>query len=155
MWIAAMGMVYVFFSDRIAKQFNPNQSPQSQMVGSTMQVTLAQNRNGHYVTNGTINRIPVTFLIDTGATDISIPIEVAKELHLTKGKPIRVNTANGVITVYRTLLDKVAIGSLSLDNLKANINPHMHGSVLLGMSFLRNLDFEQQGKTLTLTGPAQ
>ena len=62
-----------------------------------------------------------------------------------------VSTANGNITVYSTMLDEVSIGEIKLFDIKANINPHMHGGeILLGMSFLRDLSVTHAGDQLTI-----
>ena len=96
----------------------------------------------------------VDFLVDTGASDVSIPASVANGLGLVRGTPFYVHTANGTITVYRTRLDSVTLGSIRLENLNGSINPNMGGdSVLLGMEFLKRLDFTQSGKELTLIKP--
>lgn len=154
-WIIAMVALYAFFSDRIAEQINPNRSPESQLIdSSSARIVLKRNRYGHYVSNGVINGRAVTFLLDTGATNISIPARLARELGLERGAPAQVQTANGVVTVYRTTLDAVAIGDLLLNDLRAHINPHMDGDILLGMSFLKNIRFEQNGNELTLVGPS-
>jgi len=82
----------------------------------------------------------VRFLLDTGATDISVPGALANRLRLTPGKTSYASTANGTIKVYGTRLDSVALGGLSLANVSAHINPHMQGdTVLLGMSFLQHI----------------
>lgn len=154
-WVGILALLYVFFSDEIERQVNPNRTPESSLLdGGVAQIVLKRNRYGHYVANGAINGREVTFLLDTGATNISIPAAVARQLGLQRGAPVQVNTANGVITVYRTRLDRVAVGDLSLNDLNANINPHMDGDILLGMSFLKNIRFEQSGDELTLVGPA-
>ena len=46
---------------------------------------------------------------------------------------------------------RVALGGVRLGGVRAHINPHMSGEeVLLGMTFLRHLEFVQQGRKLTL-----
>ena len=154
-WIIIFAVLYVLFSDQIERQINPNRSPHSQLIGGEeAQIILKRNRYGHYVSDGSINGASVTFLLDTGATNISIPASIARRLRLKRGAPVNVNTANGVITVYRTRLNSVSIGDLLLTDLKANINPHMDGDILLGMSFLKNIRFEQNANELTLVGPS-
>jgi len=52
------------------------------------------------------------------------------------------------------VVDEIRLGSLRLGPVRASINPNFTGkAVLLGMSFLKELDFSQQGNTLTLTYP--
>jgi predicted flap endonuclease-1-like 5' DNA nuclease len=38
-------------------------------------VVLRRNRMGHYVARGSINGAPVTFLLDTGATAVALPLD--------------------------------------------------------------------------------
>jgi len=106
---------------------------------------------GHYLANGEINGRPVTFLLDTGATDISIPALLAKDLGLERGAARRYQTANGTITTYGTRLETVRLGGIVRRQVRAHINPGMRqGEVLLGMSFLKHLEMVQRGNQLTL-----
>ena len=60
-------------------------------------------------------------------------------------------TANGVVTIYQTRLNSLTIGEIELYNIDASINPAMNaGAILLGMSALGQIEFSQQGDTLTL-----
>ena len=100
---------------------------------------------------GQINRQPVEFLLDTGATDVVIPEAIARQLNLRVGRPHLASTANGTITVYSTIIDELGIGDIILYNVRASINPAMRPpSVLLGMSALKQIEFIQKGDSLTL-----
>ena len=91
------------------------------------------------------------FILDTGASDVNIPRATAQRLGLRGGHPSYAHTANGTITVYKIRLDSVQLGDIRLTDLEGSINPSMEGQhVLLGMSFLKQLDFKQSGKNLTL-----
>lgn len=151
-WILFLGLSTVFFNNYLEKQNNPNTIIQTQDgPGDSIEVILQQNRYGHYITNGKINGKSVTFLLDTGATTISIPDRTAKRLDLNRGFPMSARTANGTITVYNTKLDKVAIGPIVLHGLRGDVNPHMSGDeILLGMNFLKHLELIQRGKQLML-----
>ncbi len=154
-WIAALVLLFLFFEDHLDKLYNPNPAPVSvTLEDGGARVVLVRNRYGHYVAGGNINERPVDFLVDTGASDVNIPSAVAKKLNLVRGAPFYAHTANGTITVYRTRLDSVEVGGIRLENLNGSINPNMGGdSVLLGMEFLKRLDFSQSGRELTLTKP--
>jgi len=150
-WLLLLAMLTFGFNNYLDQQNNPNQNIATEWNHNTAEVRLKQNRYGHYVANGQINNIPVTFLLDTGATLISIPEQVAKKLHLKKGYPRQSRTANGTITVFDTRLDSASIGAIELKNIRASINPHMNGNeILLGMSFMKHLEIIQKGKELVL-----
>lgn len=153
-WIAAFVLLFLFFQDSLKELYNPNTAPTSETLDGSVRVTLLRNHYGHYVASGSINGEKVNFLLDTGATDVSIPALVADRLRLARGAPFYVQTANGTIAVYRTHLDSITLGDIHLENLGGSINPHMEGdSILLGMNFLKRLDFSQSGKELTLIKP--
>lgn len=151
MWIALMIMLFFLFGDLLERDYNPNKKVTSQQSGEQRTVTLKRNRYGHYVTQGTINNHSVTLLLDTGASDISIPEKIAKKLNLKYGREQRYQTANGIIIGNLTMLNNVSIGNIKLRNVKASINPKMKGDeILLGMSFLKFIEFTQRGDTLIL-----
>ncbi|MBQ0725533.1 MAG: TIGR02281 family clan AA aspartic protease [Cycloclasticus sp.] len=151
-WIGFLAMLVIGFDRYLDKRTNPNERPEAVYTADgSAEVTLIQNRQGHYIADGKINGHWTTFILDTGATKLSIPGKLAKALNLTEGRAERARTANGDIVVYRVTLDTVKLGSIELRNIAAHINPHMEGDqVLLGMSFLKHLDLLQKDKQLTL-----
>ncbi|MGH8558816.1 MAG: retropepsin-like aspartic protease family protein [Methylococcales bacterium] len=155
-WILFLALLTLFFNNYLERQTNPNTELQKSLgPDGSYQVSLTRNRYGHYVTSGLINGRPVTFLLDTGATNISIPEGVARRLGLERGAPQSVITANGQITVYSTEIDSVAIGPLEIRGLRGGINPHMSGDeILLGMNFLKHLEIIQRGDRLILKKPS-
>ncbi len=151
-WVLIFGMLVWFFGILEKNKRNPNQNVATQILsGGEKQVVLKSSRYGHYIATGKINDSKVTFLVDTGASHVSIPERVAKKIGLAQGAPMLVSTANGTITVYATRLAEVSIGDIKLHDIKADINPHMEGDeILLGMSFLRDLSITHQGDQLTI-----
>ena len=150
-WVLGLVLLSWFFSNYLKHQQNPNQQVHSYRQSGATQVVLQRNRDGHYVASGRINGQPVTFFLDTGATMVSIPGHLAGRLSLVKGPVYRVATANGDVPVYSTMLNEVQLGGIKLKHVRASINPSMQGDeVLLGMSFLKQLDFSQEGDQLTL-----
>ena len=151
MWLLLLGLLTVFFNDFLEKQHNPNQQIASVQRDGQQELVLQRNKYGHYVASGMINQQPVVFMLDTGATDISIPLKVAKRLGLQPGRAVTYQTANGPALNYATQLDSVSLGNITLYNLPASINPNVNqDDVLLGMSFLKHLEFSQKGNILTL-----
>ena len=142
----------IFFNGVLQSQSNPNSEPEfSETDNGIKEVVLQRNRQGHYVANGTINGVPVTFLLDTGATDVAIPAAIARKAGLKQGYISQAATANGIIQVYSTTLDELQLGNIRLHDIKASITPSMGGeTILLGMSALKQVEFTQRGSNLTL-----
>ncbi len=119
---------------------------------SDLEVILNRQSSGHYVATGTINDYPIKFLIDTGATLVTIPGELADRVGLVYGSTKTVSTANGQGRGYTTTLDRVEIEGILLHQVKAIILPDMGEveQVLLGMSFLAAFELVQKNDTLTI-----
>ncbi len=150
-WIAFLGILFASFNHLILQRANPNQHIVTNIEGTQKEIVLQRNVFNHYVTSGTINGQKVTFLLDTGASDIAIPESVANDLGLSKGRTIMIKTANGNTKAYRTRLDSAAIGEIKLYDLSATILLNITGEeVLLGMNFLKHFEIIQKGKTLTI-----
>jgi aspartyl protease family protein len=150
-WLLILGLLTVFFDGLLGWRENPNQRLQSSVENGIREVVLRQNSQGHYLAPGTINGHPVVFLLDTGATSVSVPAELGERLGLSPGPAEPVTTANGVISVYRTLIEQLELGPIRLHEVRAHLNPHMEADVvLLGMSAMRHLELVQRDGTLTL-----
>ena len=151
-WILLIVFLVMFFNRWLDHQRNPNQQVASSISGNGVrEVELKRNRMGHYNVTGSINGHTVEFMLDTGATDIAIPASVAQEIGLQKLGRMEFNTANGVAYGYATRLNDVRVGDIVLHDLSASINPNMDDDiVLLGMSFLKKIEFTQRGDTLIL-----
>ncbi|MDH3343503.1 MAG: retroviral-like aspartic protease family protein, partial [Gammaproteobacteria bacterium] len=76
---------------------------------------------------------------------------IADQLQLQRGVAIQVLTANGEVTGYVSKLDSVAVDGIELKEVRAIINPGDDSDViLLGMSFLKKIEFTQRGDVLIL-----
>ena len=150
--VLALALLTALFGGWLDRRDKPNQSVAGVVrENGANEVVLLQNSAGHYVAGGLINDQPVTFLLDTGATSVSVPESLAHRLGLARGAAYETHTANGVITTYATRLHSVAIGNIARQNVRAHINPHASGDeVLLGMTFLRHLELTQRDRELTI-----
>lgn len=150
-WIAALALATYWFGNWEEQRDNPNRQPQSVHGEGYIEVRLASSRGGHYVLDGQIDGRSVTFLLDTGATAVAVPQQLAGELGLQPGAPVQIRTANGTVTGARTRLASLQLGDIQLHDVAALITPGMEGDeVLLGMSALKQLEFTQKGGTLVL-----
>ena len=151
-WVTALALLTLYFSGLLDQRHNPNQQLQTARSESgQVEVVLERNAYGHYVAIGAINGHPVEFLVDTGATYLGIPAAVARRLQLKRGVASSSHTAAGVVRSYLVKLDSVRLGGIERYDVMASVIPDMPGEgVLLGMSFLKDLEIRQSGTTLTL-----
>lgn len=150
-WLLALGLLTLYFSQWLDKRQNPNSRPVAMSEEGVNQVILQRNYQHHYVASGTINGEAVTFLVDTGATTVSVPAHLAEKLRLQPGAVQMTNTANGVIETRATWIDELRLGTITLRNVRASINPGMRSDdILLGMSALKTIEFTHRDGTLTL-----
>lgn len=122
--------------------------------GVNSPVHLYADSRGHFYGKLNINGASLKYLVDTGATGVSLNSGDAKyaKIDYEKGKKAFSNTANGRVKVYLVTLNTLKIGTIVLNNVKAVI--HEGGSpsnVLLGMSALNRLDMKRENSRLTLT----
>lgn len=146
--VLVLGLLTLFFNGNLDQRNNPNRQLQ---VAPGAELILKRSSNGHYIFPGTINHKPVTFLLDTGATYVSIPAHLGEQLGLQAGVRQQVITANGTVETRATRLDELAFGPFRIQNLSASLNPGMRDAyILLGMNVLRHIEFTQRGDTLIL-----
>ena len=111
LWVAALGLLgglYLLFS-MLENGTGTSTVSSVDSNGSTM-VILEQDRNGHYEAEGQINGQSVTFLVDTGATDVALPESKARALGLEFGPRVKVMTAAGPANAWVTRLDEINVG---------------------------------------------
>jgi len=107
-----------------------------------------------YTTVGSINGLTVTFLVDTGASQVALNANEARRLGIdfrVSGTPTAVDTASGVARAWAVTLDSVKVGSLEMRNVGAVV---LEGSTpqhaLLGMTYLGQLEIDNDGRLMTL-----
>ncbi len=127
-------------------------SPYKQRKSST--VIVSSDARGMYLTVGSINSLPVSFLIDTGATTIAMNSIEAKRLGIDfrmSGQEMMVGTASGNTKAYGVILNKVTLGAITLNNIPAVvIVGRFPVQTLLGMSFLGQLDIQRTGNVMRI-----
>ncbi|MBQ74311.1 MAG: TIGR02281 family clan AA aspartic protease [Gammaproteobacteria bacterium] len=135
----------LFRSNRIASEFKKPE---------VVSVSVQMNERGQYITMGSINGRPVSFLIDTGANIVAMNSEMAKSLgiDLSGGKEAASNTAGGVIRSREITLESVQVGEIIVTNVRiAVLEGKFPTEVLLGMSFLKSVKMQENAGLMVLT----
>lgn len=128
--------------------------PGQPMVSGEGVFTLRQSNDGHFNVTGLANGKRIRFMIDTGASDISLSPADARRLGIDPGTlnyTKRYQTANGMVRGAPYRLKTLSVGPVEFRDVTVSVNEaDMNGS-LLGMSFLNRLaSFEISGQTMTL-----
>lgn len=143
-WLMLGGVVWLFMDGWVTRQANPNAELAQVAVADS--VVLKRNAGGHFVAPGRINGVAVNFLVDTGATGVALPADVAHRVWARPGGPVRTATASGLTTAYATRLETVELAGLAARDVAGVIVPDMPGdTVLLGMSFLSRFAVRMEG----------
>lgn len=149
-WLAAVGLLAALTALFQAMQRSSGGIVHSVNESGRAMVVLERDRSGHYLAPGKINGHDVTFLVDTGATDVALPEATARDLGLEFGPQVVVMTAAGPVAAWRTRLHRVTVGSITLRNVRATITRAPMEEVLLGMSFLKYFTLRQQDGQLVI-----
>jgi len=118
------------------------------------EVRIPRDNRGGYTTVGSINGRTVDMLLDTGASSVAMSSVEAKRLGLQywlNGEKTVISTASGYARGFNIVLERVQVGSISLNKVDAIVveggSPR---EVLLGMSFLNRVDMKNSGNVMLL-----
>ncbi len=138
--------------------FNPiigNIAPSLAQNNENGTVTIYSGQNGHFVVNALVNGSTVQFLLDTGASDVVLTQQDAKNAGIDTSKlsySSVVQTANGITSTASIIIDQVQVGSIILQNVEAAVGQNGLDTSLLGMSFLTRLgSYNVTAGTLTMS----
>lgn len=117
------------------------------------EIIMAAGPGGHYTPEGAINGRTVRFMVDTGATLVSIGQAEAARLQLDLSGATRgtTQTANGPVPVQIVVLDRVRVAGVEVSNVGAAIVPQTLPYVLLGNSFLSRFQMRRDNDVMQLT----
>ena len=125
-------------------------------LGSSTATTLVlqADERGHFIVTAAINGIPVTALVDTGASSIAMNLSDARRagVNLSGARRVRILTASGAREALLVQLGTVQVGDIVVNDVEATLSERDELPItLLGMSFLKHLDMYRIGASLTLT----
>jgi aspartyl protease family protein len=120
--------------------------------GAGRHIVIAAETGGHFFVSGLINGHTVRFIVDTGATSVSLSEAEAERIGLDykSGKLGYTNTANGVAIVHKVRLASIRIGDVQVYDVDATVLPASLPYVLLGNSFLERFQMRRENDLMTL-----
>ncbi len=117
-------------------------------------VVVQVNKYNAYQLQGLINDTPVQMIVDTGASLVSVPHQIADQLHLGCDSKVPLHTANGMTLACTGNIKTLQIGSMLLHNIEATVLPNDDSTlVLLGGSALKHLNVEQHHGEMRISEP--
>lgn len=115
-------------------------------------ITLTSDSAGHFKSQGSINGQLMQFVVDTGATVVSIGRADAERMGLAflGGQPVQMQTANGTAQGWRIQLQSVRVGDVEVFDVEAVVTPTAMPMVLLGNSFLNRFQMHRVSDQMVL-----
>ncbi|HWA12640.1 MAG TPA: retropepsin-like aspartic protease [Burkholderiales bacterium] len=120
------------------------------LASGAHEIVVAADRNGHFYLDGSINGTPLRFMVDTGATYVSVGTAFARRARLPRGAIGYFSTANGSVEGEVVKGQAVRAGPYELTGLSVAVMPAGGEEGLLGQNFLRRFDVSQSGSELRL-----
>jgi aspartyl protease family protein len=147
-WALLAGVLFAVFKwleERERAPLQPYTTDNGELV-------IPRHRDGHFYVPGEVNRVPVQFLVDTGASAVSISDDQAQQARLPQGRPITLQTANGERPGRIMHNIPVRVGPLSFN--QTTVVTGLVGlpanQALLGQSFLRQFDVQLRQHDMVL-----
>ncbi len=125
-------------------------APDDGATKSNLPLILKQQGNGHYFVGGAINGKALTFVVDTGASVVSLPRSLAYQANMSCKDQVTMQTANGSSFGCTGIIARLKIGQFLFKDVPAMIAPNL-GQPLLGMNVLQQFRIEQDNGEMRLT----
>lgn len=120
------------------------------LADGRQEIVIPVSRDGHYYLDGAVNGVPLRFMIDTGASYVSVGAEFARSAGLPEGIPGYFSTANGTVEGRVVRNQTVKADVFELSGLTVAVMPAHDGEGLLGQNFLHHFEVSQSDGTLRL-----
>lgn len=131
-----------------AKTVSPEGKPSPALVAKPFIVPISP--DGHFHMSGTVNGEPAEFMVDTGASMVSVSSAFAGRAGLQGGKPAAFRTANGVIQGRVISGVNVQAGSMLVTGVEVVVGPGDDRLVLLGQSFLHYFEITMDARQMVM-----
>ena len=143
--LALVGIVF-FAADRLTR----TPTVVHAVTDGRQEISIPAARDGHYYLEGAVNGVPLTFLIDTGATYVSVGEEFARKARLPEGVTGFFSTANGTVEGKIVKDQVVEAEGFKVSGLSVAVTPLGGKKGLLGQNFLRRFEVSQSAGVLRL-----
>ena len=119
---------------------------------ASREIVIPASSGGHFMTNGSINGKSAQFMVDTGATLVSVGKTDAERLglDLSTARQGVTQTANGPVPVQIIVLPRLRVGNVEVSNVGAVVMPSSMPHVLLGNSFLSRFQMRRDNDVMRL-----
>lgn len=143
-WIVIMGLLYVAMNHYL--------KPKPLIVTASGDLVIPRARDGHFYAAGAVNGKPVNFMVDTGASQVTVSEQFAREAGLSGGVATVFKTANGDMQGRIVTDVPVTLGPLDVSGVRVAVGfiGHEVGDALLGQSFLAKFEIVLQKDQMTL-----
>lgn len=136
--------VYAFKNDAayIGQRFMGALSPTQGVARDDGTLSFDAGPDGHFRVQALVNGGRVTFMVDTGASDVVLAPDDARRIGIDPATLVFdrfAETANGTVSGAAIRLDSLVVGSIEMNRLPATVNGADMSESLLGMEFLSRL----------------
>jgi aspartyl protease family protein len=152
--VLLVGYSYRFEIRRIGERLLAELAPATGLRTGPETVSFRASDDGHFHVDASLRGVTVPFLVDTGASVVTLTPADARRIGLDPDKlsySAHFQTANGTSFGAPVVLPEIRIGPITIDNVRAAVNRTPMAESLLGQSFLDRLTaFRVSNGTLTL-----
>lgn len=143
-WAVVMGSLYVAMNHYL--------QPGQAVVSANGDLVIPRSRDGHFYAQGEVNGQPVKFLVDTGASLVTVSHRFARKASLPRGEPTVFKTANGDLSGSIVSGVAVSVGPMAVSRVRLGIGleGQDEDAALLGQSFLSKFDVVLQKNQMIL-----
>jgi aspartyl protease family protein len=143
-WAVVMGSLYIAMNDYL--------KPRQAVVSSNGDLVIPRSRDGHFYAQGEVNGQPVNFLVDTGASLVTVSHQFARKASIPRGEPTVFKTANGDLSGSIVSGVAVSVGPMAVNRVRLGIGleGQDEDAALLGQSFLSKFDVVLQKHQMIL-----